>query len=439
MNITYHFVDENLKHKIIEDRRRFHANPELGWTEYWSTWIISERLKMLGYEVYVGRDVCDDSSRMGLPDDEFIKQCEIRALEKGVPESFVEAMRGGFTGVIGILRGDQPGKKTAIRFDMDALPMDEEATERNVSYMSAHKNIMHACGHDGHMAVGLGLAEVLSKYRDQIEGDVYLIFQPAEEGCRGARAIVDKGWLDQVDRFYSGHIGIGCRELGQIGACTRGFMASAKMDIFFHGVAAHAANAPEEGRNALLAASDFVVQAYDYYKKCSEDVRMNVGRMRAGSGRNIIADEAVLEVETRGADAISNECLKEKICHLAEMASEKHGVTCEMRLVGDVGTGKSDPELARCGYDIAFSMGIGDRYNDDSVFTASEDVVTMMNGVQEHGGKAAYFMFGTELFAEHHHPRFDFDEEILPLMVEFYAKLLVKNINEHIISDVYDV
>ena len=79
-------------------------------------------------------------------------------------------------------------------------------------------------------------------------------------------------------------------------------------------------------------------------------------------------------------------------------------------------------------------MGIGDMYDMDSVFTASEDVVTMMNHVQKHGGKAAYYMFGTKLFAEHHHPAFDFDEDVLPIIVEFYAKLLLKNRNEHTIS-----
>ena len=430
MNLKYKFADENLKHKIIEDRRMFHANPELGWTEYWSTWMISERLKKSGYEVYIGRDVCDRISRMGIPTNEVIKQCERRALEKGVPESIVEGMRGGYTGVIGILRGEKSGKKTAIRFDMDALPIQEVQTDINTSYCSQNTGVMHACGHDGHMAVGLGLAEILSQNREYIEGEIRLIFQPAEEGCRGAKSIVNKGWLAGIDEFYSGHIGIGCRELGRIGACTRGFMASTKMDIIFHGVAAHAANAPEEGRNALLAAADFIVAAYDYYQQCSENVRMNVGRIHAGSGRNIIADKAFLEVETRGIDGDANIRLKEKLCRLAESISEKHGVTHEVVVAGDVGTGKSDPELVKCGYDAANSLGLGDMFESDAVFNASEDVVTMMNHVQNQGGKAAYFMFGTELTAEHHHPQFDFNEEVLPLMVEFYSKLLVKKPNK---------
>ena len=439
MGINFHFVDETLKNKIIEDRRMFHRYPELGWMEYWTSWIISERLKKLGYDVFVGEEVCDASSRMGVPTDDNLKKSEESALKKGVPESAVENMRGGCTGVIGVLRGKQSEKKTALRFDIDALAINENLTEKNHFYRSENKNVMHACGHDGHIAVGLGVASLLSQYQEQLENDVYLIFQPAEEGCRGAKAIVNKGWLDKIDTFYSGHIGIGCREPGQIGACTRGFMASTKIDLIFHGVAAHAANAPEEGRNALLAAAEFTVKAYDFYQTCSENVRMNVGRMKAGSGRNIIADEAVLEVETRGEDTASNQLLKEELCRLAEMTSKKQDVTCEIRVVGDVNTGKSDDELVKCGYEVAKSMGIGDMYDVDAAFTASEDVVTMMNHVQKHGGHAAYFMFGTRLFAEHHHPEFDFDEDVLPVMVEFYAKLLLKNTKDHTISEKNDV
>lgn len=88
------------------------------------------------------------------------------------------------------------------------------------------------------------------------------------------------------------------------------------------------------------------------------------------------------------------------------------------------------PELVKCGYDAANRLGLGDMFESNAVFNASEDVVTMMNHVQNQGGKAAYFMFGTELIAEHHHSRFDFNEEVLPLMVEFYSKLLVKKPNK---------
>ena len=407
MKAQYTFVNDDIKQRLIAYRRDFHRYPELGWMEVLTSEKIAARLQELGYTVYCGEEVCDRDSCMGVPKESSL-----------------------LTGVVGVLRGKTSTKVTALRFDMDALPIQEMQTDINTSYCSQNAGVMHACGHDGHMAVGLGLAEILSQNREYIEGEIRLIFQPAEEGCRGAKSIVKKGWLDGIDEFYSGHIGIGCRELGRIGACTRGFMASTKMDIIFHGVAAHAANAPEKGRNALLAAADFIVAAYDYYQQCSENVRMNVGRIHAGSGRNIIADKAFLEVETRGIDGDANIRLKEKLCRLAESISEKHGVTYEVVVVGDVGTGKSDPELVKCGYDAANRLGLGDMFESNAVFNASEDVVTMMNHVQNQGGKAAYFMCGTELIAEHHHSRFDFNEEVLPLMVEFYSKLLVKKPNK---------
>ena len=409
MDIQYVFVNEDIKQKLIEDRRDFHQHPELGWLEFRTSKKISARLCELGYEVHLGEDVCDPAFCMGVPE--------------GVTS---------ITGVIGILRGTKESDKTKVtvfRFDMDALPIQETQTDINTSYCSQNADVMHACGHDGHMAVGLGLAQILSEQREDIEGEVRLIFQPAEEGCKGSKSIVAKGWLDDVDEFYSGHIGIGCRELGQIGACMQGFLASTKLNIYFHGKAAHAANAPQEGRNALLAAADFTVKAYDCYKSCSEDVRFNVGRLVSGSGRNIIADEAYLEVETRGATSESNLHMKEQISKIAEAVAEIHGVTYELKTVGDVSTGKSDRSLVDCGYKAACDMCLGEKFIADATFNASEDVVTMMNHVQEHGGKAAYFMFGTELYAEHHNPYFDFDEEVLSVMTEFYAKLLVKNTN----------
>lgn len=417
MDICYSFVNDQIKKHLVQYRRDFHRNPELGWLEVRTTEVIAKHLNELGYEVYVGEAVCDMDSRLDVQKD--MTTC---------------------TGVIGILRGKNSNKKVAaFRFDMDALPIQEAKTEKNDRYCSTNNGVMHACGHDGHMAVGLALAEIFKHNQEQIEGEIRLIFQPAEEGCKGAKSVVAKGWLDDVDEFYSGHIGIGCRELGQIGACMRGFLASTKLNIYFHGRAAHAANAPEQGRNALLAAADFIVRVYAFYKTCSEDTRMNVGRLISGSARNIIADEAYLEVETRGQTSKSNQSLYENISRIAKETADVYGVTCEIITVGDVGTGKSDRELAVCGYDIACDMGIGEKYKKDAVFNASEDVVTMMNYVQNCGGKAAYFMFGTELTAEHHHPCFDFDEEVLSVMTEFYAKVLLKNKIGHTIMDKYDV
>ena len=429
MKIKYQYVSEELKKRMIEYRRDFHRYPEIGWTEYRTSAVIADRLKALGFEVYMGESVCDGESRMGLPEKDMLARCEDSALREGGSIEYMEQMQGGNTGVIGIIRGRLGTKKTALRFDMDALPIQEIVSEKNSSYISLHENVMHACGHDGHMAVGLGLAEILVRNILNIDGEIRLIFQPAEEGCRGARAVVNKGWLDDIDEFYGGHIGIGCRKTGMIAACTKGFLASTKMNVYFHGKAAHAANAPEQGRNALLAAAQFTVNAYEALKNTPEDVRMNVGRFVSGTGRNIIADEAYLEVETRGADETSNRYMQKQIIQIAETAAAMHRVKWEMDIVGDVGTGQSDLELIHSAQKCAVSMGIGDWYVEDGIFNASEDVTGMMCRVQEKGGKAAYFMFGSELSAEHHQNNFDFDEEVLFIMTEFYAKVLVKNVN----------
>lgn len=373
---------------------------------------------------------------MGIPAEEPAEECEQRAREEGVPEEVLARMHGGHTGVVGVLYGSRADEKrvagraaervVAVRFDIDALPIQEEQTAYNTAYRSVHERVMHACGHDGHAAVGLGLAEILSKYRNQINGEVRLIFQPAEEGCRGASAIVEQGWLDDVDVLLGGHIGIGCRNIGEIAACSGGFLATSKLNFHFRGKSAHAGKAPEKGRNALLAAAEFTVDAYALAKG-RDDIRVNVGKFVSGDGRNIIAADAWLEAETRGASTELNVELCQQMEQTAEKDAGKYGVTVETEKIGEAETGACSPELVESCGKCARGMGLAGSYQEKAMFGASEDVTVMMNRVQENGGQAAYFMFGTPLFAEHHHSAFDFDEEVLGIMTEFYARSVLEH------------
>ena len=168
MDICYSFVNDQIKKHLVQYRRDFHRNPELGWVEVRTTEVIAKHLNELGYEVYVGEAVCDMDSRLDVQKD--MTTC---------------------TGVIGILRGMNSNKKVAaFRLDMDALPIQEAKTEKNDRYCSTNNGVMHACGHDGHMAVGLALAEIFKHNQEQIEGEIRLIFQPAEDGCKGAISVV---------------------------------------------------------------------------------------------------------------------------------------------------------------------------------------------------------------------------------------------------------
>ena len=167
--------------KLTAIRRDFHKHAETGWMEMRTASLIARRMTDLGYEVLVGRDVCKDDARMGVPDEATLQMGYERAKVQGADPEFLEKVKGGFTGVIGILRAGE-GPVYGMRFDIDALGVFEskEETHRPAKegFASVNEGSMHACGHDGHAAIGLGVAEVLMQYKEQVHGTVKLIFQP---------------------------------------------------------------------------------------------------------------------------------------------------------------------------------------------------------------------------------------------------------------------
>lgn len=422
MDITFKYATPAVQEEVISIRREFHKYPEEGFLEYRTSGKIADYLKKLGYKVYLGDSVCKPDSRMGMPSLEKISQSEKRAVEEGLPEEYLEKMKGGQTGVIGVYESKTPGPVTALRFDIDALPIDEKTGK---SYASVHKNVMHACGHDGHISVGLLTAKCIMKHKEKLTGEIRIIFQPAEEGCRGSQAIVDNGWLNNVDLFLSGHIGLGCRKPGQIYACNHGFMATSKLNIIFHGVSAHAGKVPEVGRNALLAAAVFTTNAYAISRSSKGDTRINIGKFISGTGRNIIANKAYLEVETRGIDTETNQYMEKQVEQIAEGVSRMYDVTYEIERTGRAGSSCCSPELVEKLRKQVQQMSSELSYGTEGSLGASEDVVTMMNHVKEQGGQAAYYMFGTTLAAEHHQDTFDFDEDVLPVMIDFYTRAVL--------------
>lgn len=422
MEISYQYVTGEDQRELVALRREFHQYPEEGFTEYRTSGRIAQLLASYGYQVTVGPTTCSPTERMGLPTGAVLSQCEQRAKEEKTDPTLLEKMHGGQTGVVGVLKGERPGPVTALRFDIDALPIPEET---GLPFASAHPGVMHACGHDGHISVGLMVAKGLARHRKELAGEVRLLFQPAEEGCRGARAMVAGGWLKGVDRFLSGHIGLTCRKLGQIYACASGFLATSKWNITFRGQSAHAGKEPEKGRNALLAAAVFTQNAYAISRTSQGDTRINVGKFISGTGRNIIADEAYLEVETRGSTTQANAYMEEAMKQVAQGAAQIYQVTVTVEQVGGAGSGQSSPELAEELRRPAQAMGPEIDYRTDGRMTASEDVVTMMQAVQAQGGQAAYYLFGSGLAAEHHQRKFDFQEQVLPLMTEFYLRAVL--------------
>ena len=200
---------DGIQNDLVACRRDFHKYAETGWLEMRTSSIIARKLTELGYEVLTGDQVCKKDARMGVPSDEVLEQQYQRAVEQGADPEFVQRTRGGMTGVIGILRCGE-GPTVAMRFDIDALGVIEETDADHLpareGFGSVNPGFMHACGHDGHATIGLGVARVLMAIRDQLHGTVKLIFQPAEEGVRGAKAIVENGHLDGVQYLIGSHI-----------------------------------------------------------------------------------------------------------------------------------------------------------------------------------------------------------------------------------------
>lgn len=417
---------DNMQEELTAQRRDFHKHAETGWFEMRTTSIIARKLTDLGYEVLVGEDVCDRDARMGVPSDEALAAHYALAVAQGGDPEFLPYTKDGMTGVIGILRCGE-GPTVALRFDIDALGVieSEEADHKPFAegFISLNKGCMHACGHDGHATVGLGVAKVLMEIKAHLHGTVKLIFQPAEEGVRGAKSIVEKGHLDGVDYFMGSHLsgqapGSSVRIIGG----TYGSLATRKYDVYYYGKSAHAGGAPNQGRNALQAAASAVLNLYAIPRHGAGASRINVGTLVAGSGRNVIADEAKMEMEFRG----ENTAICDYVCETAEKilrsTAEMYGCTCEIKLMGAAGSAASDEDFAARIQDVCRDkMGIPVAEKPVFKTGGSEDVCYMMARVQEQGGKATFMRSVTPMAGPAHNRRYDFDESILSISVKAFC------------------
>jgi len=379
---------------LIAVRRDLHQHPELGWEEFRTTSIVVQRLRELGYIVRVGKEVCEESARMGVPPAEELESAYQRALQEGAPEELLEAMKGGFTGAVGILEnGDGP--VVGMRFDIDALPLaettDPEHFPNREGFQSVHANTMHACGHDCHTSIGLGVAQLMMEMRDQWSGTLKLVFQPAEEGVRGAKSIVAHGHLDDVTVMLGSHVTASnqCNEF-DIYAGAGGSLATTKLDVTYTGLASHAAGAPEKGRNVMPAVATAILNLYALPRNSQGETRVNVGVVHAGSGRNIIANNATMLVEIRGANTQINAYMEEYARRILEDAGHMHGVECEITKTGEAISLESSPELMERIDRVAEQVEVRPASPNRLISPGSEDYSFMMDRVQSNGGQASF-------------------------------------------------
>ena len=428
MSVDMKEAVKQIEEQIIEWRREFHQYPETAWTEFRTADRVVKILNNFGYEVQYGSQVIKEAAMMGLPPKEILEKSLKRAVEEGADSRVLERMAGGKTGVVGILHTGRPGPVVALRFDMDANEVQEKTDTHHrpckEGFASLHEGVMHACGHDGHTAIGLGVAKILQEQKAKLCGTIKLIFQPAEEGVRGAKAMVEAGVADDVDYLFGMHLGFLADGSDCFICGTDGFLATSKLDAYFHGVPAHAGAAPQEGRNALLAAANAAVSLHAIPRHAAGVSRINVGVLEAGSGRNVIAEQAVLKLETRGETSAINCFMQEEALRIIHGAAAMQGVSVTTREMGGAASGQSDPAMANLLRQAAEISGLFSTIEDRGNLGASEDFTYFLERVQKRGGQGGYAMVGINRTAGHHDGAFDFDEAALGNAVTVLALVI---------------
>lgn len=422
-----------LEQKLVEWRRDFHRYPEPGFLEMRTASIVASILDKLGFQLELGKQVMSPDFCMGKPEEEETKAHYKWALEHGAEKPYIEHFSEGFTGIVATMDTKKEGPTIAFRVDMDALEINESEEDSHFPVMEGFRSTlpykMHACGHDAHTAIGLGLATLIAENKSSLKGKIKLIFQPAEEGTRGARSMVEANVVDDVDYFIASHVGTGVPHAHFV-ASNNGFLATSKLDVSFKGVSSHAGGNPEEGKNALLAAASAALNIYAVPRHSEGSTRLNVGELHAGTGRNIIADQAFLKVETRGETTEINDYVKRQVEAVIKGSAQMYGVDFEIKTVGEGISAKGSRELAEVLRNCAEATpAIKKTLLEEHSPAGSEDATFFMDRVTKNGGQATYCIFGTELAAGHHNEKFDINEETLGTAVEVLFGVLESLVN----------
>ena len=376
-----------LREQLVAWRRDFHRHPELGLQEHRSAEIIAQELRSLGYDV-----------------------------ETGVAE----------TGVVGLLAGSEAGRVVMARFDMDALPIAEE---NETDYVSQNEGVMHACGHDGHMAIGLGVATLLARRRERLRGIVKLVFQPGEEGAHGALKMIEAGVLDdpRPDVALIGHVW-NEQPVGTIDVASGPVMAAAdRWTCTIRGKGGHGA-LPHLAVDPIVAASHVVTALQAVVSRSVsplETAVLTVGSFQGGDAFNVIPDRVDLSGTIRTYDGKVRERVVSRLREIAEGVAVAHESTADLQVDHLTPAVVNDPTVAEVVRKAAEAVVGPEAVASDRCTMGSEDAAYFMQEVP-----GCFFFLGSAnpglgLDAAHHNPRFDFDEDVLPIGVAVMAEAIL--------------
>ncbi|MCF2207666.1 M20 family metallo-hydrolase [Halobacterium salinarum] len=399
-------------------RRDLHGIPEPAWCEFQTTARVVDACEDIGVDtLHVGPQAVASDARMAVPDDDTLADWRATARDAGVDEALLDSMAGGHTGAIAVLdRGEGP--TVGLRVDIDALHVTEsEADDHHPAgegFRSEHDGCMHACGHDGHATIGVGVLAAVAD--SDFQGTLKVVFQPAEERAGGGKPIAESGHLDDVDYLYAVHLGLD-HPTGEVVAGVDGFLAVSHLRADFTGTGAHAGSHPEDGRNAIQAMATAIQNLHAIPRHDGGATRVNAGRAGGGTAPNIVPDSAFLEGEVRGETTALMEYMKSHADRVVRSAAEMHDCTVETATEGQAPSAESDRELAACFGAVAADRAGVDSVLDSDALGGSEDATYLMRRVQNTGGMACYVCVGTDHPGGHHTPTFDVDEQSLRIGV----------------------
>lgn len=372
-----------LADEIIKWRRDFHQHPELSFQEKRTRDVISS----------------------------FLKECGL----------VVREQVSGY-GVIGELKGDKPGPTIAFRADMDALPIQEET---NLPFASRVPGVMHACGHDAHMAALMGAVRILSGMRDKMKGNIRFIFQPAEELTPGgAQGMIKEGALDGVSAIYGLHIWSEF-PLGTFHTVSGPVMAAAdEFKIVITGKGGHGA-LPHQTIDSILVASHLIMAAQHIVSRQLNPLESGVisfGSVHAGEAFNVIANQATVGGTIRSFTAETRRLLTEKLQHTATSIGQLYGADIQFELEQGYPPVVNHEQETQLALDIAQQVFGQEHVKIMQPMMAAEDFSYYLEKVPG----AFSFVGAGEIDKpnySHHHPRFTIDERALPLATEWFCQM----------------
>ncbi|AKU07470.1 amidohydrolase [Haloferax gibbonsii] len=407
---------------LVSLRRDLHRHPEPAWREFYTTARLVDELETRDLDaLYVGPEILDADERMAVPDDAELDAWFERAREAGAREDVLDRLVGGYTGAVAVVeRGEGP--TVGLRVDIDALPITESEDGDHLpaaeGFRSENEGFMHACGHDAHATIGIGVLDAVLD--SDFEGTFKVFFQPSEEQVAGGKAVAEGGHLDDVDYLLALHVGLD-HPTGEVVCGVGGFLAVSHFRAEFTGAPAHAGAKPEEGRNANLATAAATQNLYGISRHSDGPTRVNVGLMGGGTATNIVAEEAFIEGEVRGATTELMEYMEDRAHTVIESAAAMHDCEVEIGVEGKAPSARSDDALAAIVGGVSEGVeGVTSILESDDL-GGSEDATYLMQYVQDRGGLAAYVGVGTDHPGGHHTRTFDVDEATIGIAVDVLA------------------